>query len=110
MNLSSHSGRAKAALCGSLLIFIALGCDEDGKTTPEICASPPLEIYDIQDPPAGGAGEENPCVTKVGHAVSPNGGTDVGGSTGRAGSSASNAGGAGADAGGPPDMAGAGGG
>jgi hypothetical protein len=101
-------------LCASLLTIFAIACDEDGKTAPETCATPPLEIYDIQDPPSssGAGSEENPCVTPVGHAVSPTGGgTDAGagstngGRAGRGGNSASDAG-----AGGALDMAGAGGG
>jgi hypothetical protein len=75
MTLRSLSGRAKAAVGASLLILAAVACDEDGKTAPDICSDPPLEIFDIQDPPSsggeGGAGEVNPCVTPVGHAISP---------------------------------------
>jgi hypothetical protein len=111
MILSSQLGRAKGAIGASLLIFVALGCDEEGKTAPETCASPPLEIYDIQDPPSGeggaGAGVDNPCLTKVGHAVSPsseiagssnggssNGGRSNGGSSNGGSSNSAGAGGA----------------
>jgi hypothetical protein len=80
MTLRSLSNRAKGALCASLLVLTAAGCDEDGKTAPEKCGTPPLEIFDIQNPPSSGgegAGGEatNPCVTPVGHAISPSAGT-----------------------------------
>jgi hypothetical protein len=65
-------------LGASLLLLAAVACDEDGETAPDACADPPLQIFDIQDPPsAGGEGGAvtNPCVTPIGHAVSPNAGT-----------------------------------
>jgi hypothetical protein len=84
-------------LGASLLVLAVTGCDEDGKTAPEKCGTPPLEIFDIQNPPSssgdGGAGGDatNPCVTPVGHAVSPSAGT---GGTGVAMSGDAGAGGA----------------
>jgi hypothetical protein len=78
MTLRPLPGRAKAVLGASLLLLAAAACDEDGKTAPDTCADPALQIFDIQDPPsAGGEGSEaaNPCVTPIGHAVSPNAGT-----------------------------------
>ena len=72
-------------------------CDEDGKTAPEKCLEPPLgPPYDIQaahpitGTETGGAPDTtNPCVTKVGHAISdkgtPGDGTASGGTTGGTG-------------------------
>jgi hypothetical protein len=97
MTLRSLSRRAKAALGASLLALVAVACDEDGETTPEAC--PPLEIFDIQHPGNGGEGGEatNPCVTPIGHAISPSagtGGTSTAGKGGMATSSDAGAGGA----------------
>jgi len=80
MTLRSLSGLATAALGASLLILSTASCDEEGKTAPEICATPALEIFDIQ---GGAEGTTNPCVTKIGHAISPTptfGGSAVAGS------------------------------
>jgi hypothetical protein len=75
-------------LGASLLVLFAVACDEDGETAPEKCADPPLQIFDIQDPPSSGGqdGEAtNPCVTPVGHAVSPVGGASPSGDAGAGG-------------------------
>jgi hypothetical protein len=106
MKFSSQLGRAKGAIGASLLILIALGCDEDGKTAPEKCGTPPLQIYDIQDPPADDDSADNPCVTPIGHAVSPAG--ELGGSTANGGSSVNGGAPSDAGAGGAPDTAQAG--
>jgi hypothetical protein len=84
-----------ATLVLGLLVLGAAStaCDEDGKTAPDKCGTPPLMIYDVQ----GGAqdADANPCVTHVGHAISeilpatPSGGTAAsGGSAGKGGSAA----------------------
>ena len=96
MTLRSLSGRAKAALGASLLLLATAGCDEEGKTAPEKCGTPALEIFDIANPPDdrsdGAGGDGNPCVTPIGHALSPSAGT---GGTGN-GSTSSDAGAGGA--------------
>jgi hypothetical protein len=91
--------RAQAALAAVLLSFVAslAGCEEDGKTAPDACLDPALEIYDI----AAGAPAEttNPCVTRIGHSVSYIGdpttaGTSSTGGTSGSGGKATGAGGA----------------
>jgi hypothetical protein len=88
-----------------VLLLVALpgvvGCDEDGKTAPDRCADPPLQIFEIQA--AGAPADDNaqyPCVTEVGHSVSQIGAPDTsspGGTAGKSGaSSTTDAGGAGA--------------
>ncbi len=110
MNFSSHLGRARGALGAALLISIALGCDEEGKTAPETCITTDFETYDIQDPPENPPDADNPCLTAIGHAVSPaneiGGSTSVGGTAGSGGTAGTSvdAGGAG----GAPDTAQAG--
>lgn len=96
MTFRSLPGRAKAALGASLLVLFAVACDEEGETAPERCAEPPLQIFDIQDPPSGGQGGEatNPCVTPVGHAVSPSAGTGSSSTSGTSPRSDAGAGGA----------------
>ena len=76
-----------AKIVGGLLLLGAAStaCDEDSKTAPEKCGTPPLLIYDIQQGAEDGAAGANPGVTKVGHAVSqilpptPSGGNATGG-------------------------------
>jgi hypothetical protein len=89
--LCKSTGWAKVAVGLLLLGAASAACDEDGKTAPDKCGTPPLMIYDVQ----GGAqdADGNPCVTPVGHAISeilpatPSGGTAAsGGSAGKGGS------------------------
>jgi hypothetical protein len=119
----TFSGRAAAVFGVLAVVATAVACEEDGKTVPERCVDLPL--FDIQaaGAPADdnaslvGSDAENPCVTKVGHAVSSfgngsageapssggTGGSGTGGTGGTAGTS-----GTGSGSGGSPD-AGAGG-
>jgi hypothetical protein len=80
-----------AALGVLLFSLLSAACEEDGKTAPDECLEPRLEIYDIQ----GGAPAEtkNPCVTPIGHAVNQSAAT-AGSSTGGTGGTATGAAGA----------------
>jgi hypothetical protein len=94
--LRNIPGRATIALGCMLLGALAVACEEDGKTAPEKCGSPPLLIYDVQGG-AQGDPDANPCVTDEGHAVSvilpaSSGGsapTNTGGSGGKGGAGGS---------------------
>lgn len=101
----SRTGIASLAKVAALLALVAVACDEDGKTAPDTCADPPLEIYDLaEEDPAEPGDQANPCVTPVGDAFSPP--AELEGSTGGAPPSTPSDGGAGGDA----SDAGAGGG
>jgi hypothetical protein len=89
MSLRLFSGSATLAV-GLTTFSLAVACDEDGKTTPERC--PELPLYDITRsvggaPPSAevGAGGDDGCVTRVGHAVSPSGGSPSSNGTGQGG-------------------------
>jgi uncharacterized membrane protein YgcG len=89
-------GPVTVALGAFVLMTAAMGCDEDGKTAPERCAQPPLEIFDIQKaaPPAeGGEAALNPCVTPIGHAISSIDTGDAGGTSATGGTTAGTGGG-----------------
>lgn len=106
------------AVLGAALGALAIsGCGEDGKGVPARCTDPPLPIYDIQNAgaPADDFARFNepgalPCVTEVGHAVSPAaGGGSSGGSAGNVGTGAASSTSGGGGLGGSPADAGAGG-
>ena len=114
--LRPHFVRVNVVLGGLLLGLMTLtGCEEDGKTAPERCLEPALPIFDIQA--AGAPSDDNarfdddaplpPCITKVGHAISSNGGgtatagtssggTSSGGNAGSGGTTTAEAGAGGA--------------
>jgi hypothetical protein len=67
----SMPSRTTLALGLLLLGAASFACDEDGKSAPDKCGDPALQIYDIQT--AGEPADDNarfPCVTEIGHAVS----------------------------------------
>lgn len=95
--------RILTAIIGALLLVaLATGCEDDGKTAPARCADPALPRFDIHT--AGAPADDNaylnddedaqgnplPCVTEVGHAISGN--TEPVGSGGSSAAGASDAG------------------
>jgi hypothetical protein len=69
--LSRTPNRTTLAIGLLLLVATSFACDDDGKTAPDKCGDPALQIYDIQS--AGEPADDNakyPCLTKIGHSVS----------------------------------------
>lgn len=68
--------RAGAALALVLSAAGSPACSDEGQAVPERCVDPPLPIFDFrQEPPPDDDNRQYPCVTPVGHALGPTGGT-----------------------------------